>query len=109
MPINLNAHNSILTGNLTSNGLNRLCSNRMLKGVDVYERPGFMDQRDYLWEAIEELSDAANYLAMEIIKNGDSVENRNIFTAICEAYRGISLLRKRNRRANDNIRFNDKA
>lgn len=44
------------------------CMTRMDKGKSSYERPGFVDNRNYLDETADEILDGINYIAMEYTK-----------------------------------------
>ena len=75
--IDLERHGRLLR-RLVKDGAGRIvpaCMRRMNEGRATYERPDFIDERDLLAEANDEILDAMNYPAMWAAKRGDGISD----------------------------------
>ena len=62
------------------------CLARMEEGKKTYEKPGYINLRDYVREAEDEMIDALNYLAMEYVRcNGDDPKRAVLVAAVANA------------------------
>lgn len=82
----------------SSNRIVPSCIRRMIVGQAAYERPGFVDERDMLAEANDEILDAMNYPAMWVTGRngtGDDPILARYFRHLQSAHALLQLMRSK--------------